>query len=98
MPSLAPVATPLAVAASGAFRVQIGSYRTEAGALNGWKILQAAHGTLLGDLEPTVVSADLGVRGVFHRLRAGPLASRGAANTLCNSLKARQQGCLVIGQ
>lgn len=92
-----PVATPLAVAATGAFRVQIGSYRTEAGALNGWKILQSAHGVLLGDLEPTIVSADLGARGVFHRLQAGPLADRGAATTLCNSLKAREQGCLVVG-
>lgn len=91
-----PVATPLAVAATGAFRVQIGSYRTEAGALNGWKILQSAHGVLLGDLEPTIVSADLGARGVFHRLQAGPLADRGAATTLCNSLTARNQGCLVV--
>ena len=96
-PSTPPVTTPLAVVASGAFRVQIGSYRSEAGALAGWKILQSAHGLLLKDLKPTIVSADLGDRGVFHRLQAGPLADRGAAGTLCNSLKARQQGCLVVG-
>ncbi len=92
-----PGAAPPAGVASGAFHVQIGSYRTEAGALAGWKILQSAHETLLADLQPTVVSADLGARGVFHRLQAGPLGDRGAANTLCNSLKARKQGCLVVG-
>lgn len=96
-PSTPPVTTPLAAVASGAFRVQIGSYRSEAGALAGWKILQSAHGLLLRNLKPTIVSADLGDRGVFHRLQAGPLADRGAAGTLCNSLKARKQGCLVVG-
>ncbi len=96
-PETPEAATPPAVVAAGAFRVQIGSYRTESGALNGWKILQSAHETLLADLKPTIVSADLGARGVFHRLQAGPLADRGAANTLCNSLKARKQGCLVVG-
>lgn len=96
-PKIAPVASPPAVVADGAFRVQIGSYRTEAGALNGWKILQTAHEVLLKDLKPTIVSADLGARGVFHRLQVGPLADRGAAGTLCNSLKARKQGCLVVG-
>lgn len=87
-------ATPLA---AGGFRVQIGSYRSEAGALGGWNILRNAHGSLLRDLSPTIVSADLGARGVFHRLQAGPFVTRGAADTLCNSLKARNQGCLVVG-
>lgn len=96
-PKIPAVAAPPAVVATGAFRVQIGSYRTEAGALNGWKILRSEHETLLAGLKPTIVSADLGARGVFHRLQAGPLVDRGAANTLCNSLKARKQGCLVVG-
>lgn len=87
-------ATPLA---AGGFRVQIGSYRSEAGALGGWNILRNTHGSLLRDLSPTIVSADLGARGVFHRLQAGPFVTRGAADTLCNSLKARNQGCLVVG-
>lgn len=90
------VAAPLAVLAAGAFRVQVGSYRTEAAALDGWNILRSAHVSLLRDLSPTIVSADLGARGVFHRLQAGPFVTRGAADTLCNSLKARNQGCLVV--
>ena len=84
------------VASAGTFRVQVGSYRTEAGALNGWKVLQTAHRTLLKDLTPTVVTADLGVRGVFHRLQAGPLGAQSSAQSLCESLKARNQGCLVV--
>jgi cell division septation protein DedD len=96
-PKVAPADAPPVLAAAGAFRVQIGSYRTEAGALSGWKILQTAHDSLLKDLKPTIVSADLGARGVFHRLQAGPLAGRAAADTLCTSLKVRKQGCLVVG-
>ncbi len=84
------------VTSAGAFRVQIGSYRTEAGALNGWKILRSAHQTLLKDMKPTVITADLGARGVFHRLQAGPLSGQSAARSLCESLKARNQGCLVV--
>jgi hypothetical protein len=40
--------------------------------------------------------ADLGSKGVFFRLRAGPLASESAAKKICAELTKRKVGCLVI--
>ncbi len=47
------------------------------------------------DLEPQVVSAELGERGTFYRLRAGPLPDRASAATLCERLHDRGQDCIV---
>jgi hypothetical protein len=87
---------PAAAPAAGGFRVQLAAYRTPEAALAGWKALQARYEDLLGSLEPTVVRADLGDRGVFHRLQAGPYVSTEAANAACTALRARNQACLVI--
>ena len=47
-------------------------------------------------LVENVQRADLGAKGVFYRVRAGPLADRTAADELCVALKARDVGCLVV--
>jgi len=44
-----------------------------------------------------VETADLGDRGVYHRLRVGPFASSDAAKTYCEGLKERGQDCLIKG-
>ena len=91
------VVTPQGVAAPAtSFRVQIASVRTAAAAAKGWKRLSSQHSDLLKGLEPTIVRADLGHRGVFHRLQAGPVPSREAAAGLCAKLKSRRVGCLVV--
>ena len=42
----------------------------------------------------TVERVDLGTtRGVFYRLKAGPLASNSAAKQMCVQLKAARQYC-----
>ena len=43
-----------------------------------------------------MTKADLGAKGVFYRLRAGPLADEKAARQLCRELTKRQVGCLII--
>lgn len=85
-----------APAATGAFRVQLAAYRTPTAAASGWQTLQTRHEDLLGALESTVVQVDLGERGVFHRLQAGPYTSRAAAENACTTLRARNQACLVV--
>jgi cell division septation protein DedD len=98
-PAAEPVGEPVQLAAVPApFRIQVGAYRSEGAALNGWNLIAEAHGELLEGLKPTIVEIDLGPgRGVFHRLQAGPLADRLAASALCDALRAREQGCLVVG-
>lgn len=89
-----PVAAAPAPAPSG-FQVQLAAYRTAERAHSEWSRVQGAHPDLLGALEPHVVSVDLGTRGTFYRLLAGPLPDRNAANELCEQLEGRRQDCLV---
>jgi formylglycine-generating enzyme required for sulfatase activity len=81
---------------TGRHEIQIGAYRTKAKASAGWKRVVQLHKALLGHLTPNIVRSDLGSRGVFHRLRAGPLAGPVKASILCQKLKRRKIGCLVI--
>jgi cell division septation protein DedD len=50
----------------------------------------------LNGLKPTVSEVDLGSKGVFRRLRAGPFESRAAAHSTCQALQAANQKCFVV--
>ncbi len=78
------------------YLIQVGAYRSPARARSGWQSLVKANTSLLGSLTPLVVRADLGARGVYHRLRAGPVDGPEAAKALCDRLKQRKVACLVI--
>ena len=83
-----------AAAASGA-EVQLFASRSRAGALAAWARLSAAEEELLGSLTPRVVKAEVPKKGVFYRLRAGPLPDKAAAKRLCGLLKGRGRGCFI---
>ena len=79
------------------YLVQLAAARSPQGARSEWERLRKKHLDLLGDLELKVTKADLGARkGVYYRLRAGPLADEKAARQLCKQLTKRQVGCLII--
>lgn len=61
-----------------------------------WTRVSAKHGEALTGLSPSVIRADLGERGIFFRLRAGPLADKAAADALCETLKAANEACIVV--
>ena len=61
-----------------------------------WKRISGKNKEILGSYAPAVTKADLGERGVFYRLRAGPLADKAAADALCASLAAQNVGCIVV--
>jgi len=74
-PRPAPAAAPpVAAAAGGRWRVQLGAFSSDANARSAWG---AASGHLRG-LTPYFVRA-----GAVYRLQAGPLASRAAAESAC---------------
>ncbi|MGE0652578.1 MAG: SPOR domain-containing protein [Alphaproteobacteria bacterium] len=81
---------------TGDYRVQLGSVKSEAGAEKEAARLLRLHKELLGGLTVAQVRADVGERGVYYRLRAGPLKDAAAATALCHQLAARNQGCIVI--
>lgn len=73
--------------------IHLASYRSEQQAERGWAQLKRAHANLLDGLEHTVSQVDLGSKGTFFRLIAGPFDSTDAAQAACAQLKSRQQFC-----
>ncbi len=96
--AMARVGAELAVIAPAlcGYAIQLAALRSPDRAREHWRKLQKAHGDILGHLTHTVVTADLGNRGTFYRLRAGRLPDRAAAERLCAKLAARKVGCLVV--
>jgi cell division septation protein DedD len=96
IPPPPPAAAAKPVAATGVFKVQIAATRDEATAKAEWERLKHAHADLLGALSPTVVRADLGDKGIFFRIQAGPVADQASADKLCVDLKKLSIGCIIV--
>lgn len=73
--------------------VHLASYKSQKNADRGWTQLKRAHAEQLGNLSYTVAQVNLGSKGTFYRLIAGPLPSEAAAASLCRDLKRRRQFC-----
>lgn len=82
-------------ATSGAFVVQILSSPDRAQAESEREKFALRFKDLLTDRAVTVVRADLGAKGVYHRAWVGPFADQAGAGQYCNQLKARGQDCYV---
>jgi tetratricopeptide (TPR) repeat protein len=72
--------------------VQLGAWRSEAEAREGWKKAVGRAAGALEGLSPHIVIADLPGRGRYYRLRTSPGA--GGAARLCAALAAVRQDCL----
>jgi hypothetical protein len=82
---------------SSSYLVQLAAARSSKGARTEWDRLKTKNQDLLGNLGLIVTKADLGPgKGIFYRLRAGPIANEAAARTLCRQLTKRRIGCLII--
>ena len=74
--------------------VHLASYRSRKAADLGWVQLRRAHREVLDDLGSEITKVDLGPRkGIFYRLKAGPVADKAAAAEVCRKLKSRRQYC-----
>lgn len=92
-----PQPKPQPIPKSRAYLVQLAAARSPQGARTEWSRLRSKHLDLLGDLGLTVTKADLGpARGIYYRLRAGPISGEAKARQLCKQLAERQVGCLII--
>lgn len=92
-----PQPKPQPIPKSRAYLVQLAAARSPQGARTEWARLRSKHLDLLGDLGLTVTKADLGpARGIYYRLRAGPISDEAKARQLCKRLAERQVGCLII--
>ncbi|HEY3918690.1 MAG TPA: SPOR domain-containing protein, partial [Stellaceae bacterium] len=79
-PAVAPPAkaTP-ATTAGRNYRLQLGALKNEDAAKQEWLRLQRQQPDVLGKLALTVTRVDLGDRGIYYRIQAGPLADAAAA-------------------
>ncbi len=79
------------------YRVQLAAVRSPSGAKNEWKRLKRKYPDLLDGLSLFITKVDLGLeKGIFYRLRAGPVADEAAARRLCEKLTKRKVGCLIV--
>lgn len=68
------------------YGIHIASYRTMDHVTQGWETMRAMLPDVLGVLEPRIEPADLGERGLYLRLKAGPFATRADADAACVEL------------
>lgn len=88
-----------AAAAPSKYVVQVGSKKNQTDALASFADMQQKYPKLLGSYRPIVQKADLGAKGIWYRLRIGPIADKTAANKLCGQLKSQGlPDCLVMAQ
>jgi hypothetical protein len=99
MPAIEPASGAAASAGAaikpGSTYIQLASIASESAASKEWAKLQKAHSSLSG-LEYRVQRADLGAKGVFFRIQAGPM-SKDSAKSVCGAIKAQKPGgCIIV--
>jgi cell division septation protein DedD len=79
----------------GSFGVQLGAFKSGADAANKrWSKLDREYPKLLSGLSPTV-SPRKGASGTLYRLQIANLSEK-RANSICKTLKAHSQACVLI--
>jgi hypothetical protein len=77
-------------------RLQLGSVRSEDAARQEWGRMKRHNADLLGHLSANAIRTDLGEKGVYFRIQAGPVSDLAAADRICGELKRRNVGCLIV--
>ncbi len=80
---------------TGGWRVQVASVKNEDVAKSTWARLQSAHGDVMANLRMQAVRVDLGEKGVWYRVQAGPLDEK-QAQSVCSTLKSRKADCVTV--
>jgi hypothetical protein len=80
---------------TGGWRVQVASVKNEDVAKSTWARLQSAHGDVMANLRMQAVRVDLGDKGVWYRVQAGPLDEK-QAHSVCGTLKSRKTDCVAV--
>jgi uncharacterized protein len=79
-------------------RIQLVSMPSEAAAWDAWKQISGKYSAQVTGLTAMVESADLGTKGTFYRVQAGPFTTVAAAQERCTAMKAAGLDCLVVGK
>ncbi len=88
-------AASIAPPTSGNYAIHLESAESEGNVQSSWGHLQATYPAQIADKSLLVKEVDLGDRGVFYRILAGPFADAAAADTACRELEGLGQYCAV---
>jgi hypothetical protein len=80
---------------AGGWRIQLASAKSEDVAKSTWAKLQAAHGDVLANLRMQPTRVNLGDKGTWYRVQAGPLDEK-QAQSVCSTLRSRKTECVVV--
>jgi len=94
-PQMAIVPSPPIGSAIKGYRLQVGAVKTPELAKQAWDRIKRQNSDLVGSLAATIDRADLGNRGVFYRIHAGPIADAAQGERLCVQLRQRGVGCIL---
>jgi len=94
-PQTAAAPAPSAGADVRGYRLQLGAVKAPEMAKQAWDRIKRQNGDLVGALSVSVDRVDLGDRGVFYRIHAGPIADAAQAERLCAQLRQRGVGCIL---
>ncbi len=87
--------------AGNGFVVQIAARREHSDALAAFVDMRGKYPGILSELKPIIQKADLTAKGkgIWYRLRVGPMSSKQAANDVCEQLKSQgYKSCFVPRQ
>jgi cell division septation protein DedD len=80
---------------NGAFVAQIAALQSQEGVEPLWRRLSSRAPDLFAQATMDIQTADLGPRGVYHRVRAGYFPDRANADRFCARMQAMGQDCVV---
>ncbi len=96
-PAVAAPVAPASLPGSGRAQVQLAATRSEEAAQQEWRRLQSRIPELQGR-QPAISRIERGDgQPPLFRVRTGGFADQAAARAFCEQLRAREQGCLVVG-
>lgn len=81
--------------APGSAMIQLGAWRDQGDAADGWNHVAGAAGKILQGRTPQIIAADIPGKGLYYRLRVS-VRDWHHANALCAQLKARDLACLPV--
>jgi len=94
-PQLAPAPQ---FASSGPYVAQLAALQSEDAVDVAWRRLASRAPGLFAQARLDVERADLGARGVYHRVRAGYFADRDNAARFCERIRQMGQDCIVVSR
>jgi hypothetical protein len=82
--------------AAGGYAIHLVSLANQESVDGSWAVLQESYPDILAGKDLAVRQIDLGDRGIFYRIHAGPFSASAKAEMTCEELRSLQQYCAVV--